>query len=70
MSETGIDLSSYVGGDYSAGGVLVDPVVKIRLFRESAFFILITVFLLTMAASVYPAIRAGRVLPVDTLKEI
>jgi len=70
MSETGIDLSSYMGGDYSAGGVLVDPVVKIRLFRESAFFILITVFLLTMAASVYPAIRAGRVLPVDTLKEI
>lgn len=70
MSETGIDLSRHVGEDYSAGGVLVDPVMKLRLFKESAVIILFTVFFLTIAASVYPAIRAGRVMPVDTLKEI
>lgn len=70
MSTTGIDLSGAVGNDYSAGGVLVDPVMKLRLFRESAFFILLTVFLLTMAASVYPALRAGRIMPVDAIKEI
>lgn len=70
MRNTGIDLSGLVGDDYSAGGVLVDPVMKLTLFKESAFFILLTVFLLTLAASVYPAIRAGRILPVDTIKEM
>jgi ABC-type lipoprotein release transport system permease subunit len=70
MKNTGIDLSGLVGDDYSAGGVLVDPVMKLTLFKESAFFILLTVFLLTLAASIYPAIRAGRILPVDTIKEI
>lgn len=70
MSETGIDLSRYVGEDYSAGGVLVDPVMKLRLFKESALAILVTVFSLTMAAGVYPAIRAGKIMPVETIKEI
>ncbi|MHB8811487.1 MAG: ABC transporter permease, partial [Desulfobulbaceae bacterium] len=70
MSRTGIDLSGLVGEDYSAGGVLVDPVLKLRLFRESALAILATVFLLTLAAGIYPAIRAGRVLPAQSIKEI
>lgn len=70
MSSTGIDFSGMIGEDYSAGGVLVDPVMKLRLFKESAFFILLTVFLLTMTASVYPAFRAGKIMPVDTIKEI
>ena len=70
MSETGIDLSRHVGEDYSAGGVLVDPVMKLRLFKESGLAILVTVFFLTLAAGVYPAIRAGRIMPVDTIKEI
>jgi ABC-type lipoprotein release transport system permease subunit len=70
MSRTGIDLSGLVGEDYSAGGVLVDPVLKLRLFRESALAILASVFLLTLAAGIYPAIRAGRVLPAQSIKEI
>lgn len=70
MHNIGIDFSRHVGEDYSAGGVLVDPVMKLRLFKESALAILATVFLLTMAASVYPAFRAGKIMPVDTIKEI
>ncbi|HBI15894.1 MAG TPA: ABC transporter permease [Desulfobulbaceae bacterium] len=70
MSRTGIDLSALVGEDYSAGGVLVDPVLKLRLFRESALAILGTVFVLTLAAGVYPAIRAGRVPPARSIKEV
>lgn len=69
MSRTGIDLSGLVGEDYSAGGVLVDPVLKLRLFRESALAILASVFLLTLAAGIYPAIRAGQVLPAQSIKE-
>lgn len=70
MSRTGIDLSGLVGEDYSAGGVLVDPVMKLRLFPESALMILGTVFVLTLAAGIYPAIRAGRILPARTIKEV
>jgi len=70
MSEFGIDLSRYVGVDYSAGGVLVDPVMKLRLYKESGFMILFAVLGLTMAAGVYPAIKAGRTVPVESLKEM
>ncbi|HDZ76390.1 MAG TPA: ABC transporter permease, partial [Desulfobacteraceae bacterium] len=69
MSRVGIDLSRHIGQDYSAGGVLVDPVMKLRLYRESALVILLSAFGLTMAAGVYPAIRAGRTMPVESLKE-
>lgn len=69
MSGTGIDLGALIGDEYSAGGVLVDPVLKLRLYQESVAAILVTVFLLTMAAAVYPAWRAGKIMPVDTMKE-
>jgi ABC-type lipoprotein release transport system permease subunit len=69
MSVTGIDLSGLIGDEYSAGGVLVDPVLKLRLYKESGAAILVTVFVLTLAAAVYPARRAGKIMPVDTMKE-
>jgi len=69
MSQTGIDLSRLIGQEYSAAGVLVDPVMKLRLYRESGAAILAAVFTLTLAAAVYPAIRAGRIMPVDAIKE-
>ena len=43
--------------------------MKLRLFRESALAILGTVFILTLIAGIYPAIRAGRVLPARSIKE-
>lgn len=70
MSEVGIDLGRHIGDDYSAGGVLVDPVLKFRLFKENALIILAGVFGLTLLAGLYPAFRAGRVPPVESLKNI
>jgi len=68
MARVGIDLGQLVGDDYSAGGVLVDPVLKFRLFRESALAIVVAIFTLTMASGLYPAWRAGRITPVESLK--
>ncbi len=68
MSKVGLDLSRYIGEDYSASGVLMDPVLKFRLFKESAVAILSGVFALTMIAGLYPACRAGRITPVESLK--
>ncbi|MBN1628067.1 MAG: ABC transporter permease [Deltaproteobacteria bacterium] len=66
----GIDFTGMVGSDYSASGVLIDPVMKIRLYRESAAWILTALFTLTILSGIYPAWRAGRVPPVESLKEI
>jgi ABC-type lipoprotein release transport system permease subunit len=68
MYYNGIDFSGALGGEASAGGVLVDPVLKIRLFKESIVAILVGVFGLTLISGIYPAWRAGRIPPVESLK--
>lgn len=70
MSQTGIDLSAAYGDGFSFGGVLLDTVFKIRLFEESITAILIGLFTLSLCAGAYPAWRAGRVPPVESLKTI
>jgi ABC-type lipoprotein release transport system permease subunit len=68
MVRVGLDLSGQIGNDYSTSGVLVDPLLKFRLFRESAIAILSGIMALTMLAGLYPAYRAGRVAPVESVK--
>ena len=70
MHTTGIDFSGTIGSNSSASGVIMDPVVKIRLFKESAITILSTVFALTMLSGIYPARRAGKIPPVESLKAL
>lgn len=70
MSEIGINLSKQIGDDYSAAGVIVDPVIKFKLFKESVYFILAVIFSLTLLAGIYPAFKAGRIPPVESLKTI
>ena len=70
LYNTGIDFSGAFGTDFSYGGVLVDPVFKARLFKESVMAILGGVFVLALLAGLYPAWRAGRMPPVDSLKTI
>lgn len=70
LFNVGIDLSGAVGDDYSAGGVLIDPIFKIRLFKESVIAILTGVFSLAMISGLYPAWRAVRILPVESLKTL
>ncbi len=69
MATVGIDFSGQIGEDYSAGGVLVDPVMKFRLYRESAMWIAGAVFSLTIVAGIFPAFKAGRTTPVENLKQ-
>lgn len=69
MARIGLDFSSQIGKDYSAGGVLVDPVMKFRLYRESAMWIAGAVFSLTLLAGIFPAFKAGRMTPVENLKQ-
>ncbi len=66
----GLDFSGAIGQDYSASGILMDPLFKIRLYEESAIAILAGVFALTLLSGLYPAWRAGRIPPVESLKAI
>ncbi|MDH4185161.1 MAG: FtsX-like permease family protein, partial [Nitrospinota bacterium] len=66
----GLDLSRWVEDGYAVGGAVVDPVMKIRLFKESIVGILIGVFGLTILAGLYPAWKAGRQAPVESIKVI
>jgi len=70
MVKVGIDLSGQIGDDYSTSGVLVDPVLKFRLFKESAIAILTGVFGLTIVAGLFPAYRAGRITPVESIRTL
>ncbi len=70
MFYRGIDFSAMIGADYSASGVLVDPLLKIRLFKESAVAILAGVFILTIFSGIYPAWKAGKIPPVESLKTL
>lgn len=70
MAQTGIDLTGAYGEGFSFGGVLIDPVFKLRLFGESIIAILVGLFGLALISGAYPAWRAGRVPPIESLKTI
>ncbi|MFQ5431957.1 MAG: ABC transporter permease [Nitrospinota bacterium] len=70
FATVGIDIGGYIEQGADISGVLLDPVLKMRFYWESAGVILFIVFALTLAAGLYPAYRAGRVPPVESLKTI
>lgn len=70
MDRVGIDFSQLMGENASVAGVAIDPVIHLKLYPETVTTILVGVFLFTLLASLYPAIRAGRTLPLEALKEL
>jgi len=70
FARVGLDIGGYIDEGADISGVLLDPLLKMRFYWESAAVILFTVFALTLAAGLYPAYRAGRVPPVESLKTI
>lgn len=70
LATAGLDLRGLIGDDYNAGGVIIEPLLKIALYGESALIIVASVFLLSFLASLYPAWRAGRIMPAETLRAL
>jgi len=70
MTHHGIDLTSMVPEGYGVSGVVVDPVIKMTLFKESVVRILVTFLSLAIIAGLYPAYKASRVPPVESMKAI
>jgi ABC-type lipoprotein release transport system permease subunit len=69
LSTKGIDMSAMVGGEgMEVAGVAVSTVMRAGIFPEHVIMIAIAVFVATMLSGLYPAWRAGRVVPVETIK--
>lgn len=67
---TGIDMTEIYaqqGGTIDIGGVGMDPILRIGIFPENALVIAVAIVLATVLAGVYPAWKAGRVNPVESI---
>jgi len=70
LSRTGIDLSSQMeasGGTMDVGGVGISTVMPIGIYPESVLAIAVLIVLATLSAGIYPAWKAGRVSPVESI---
>ena len=71
LAKHGIDLTeqySTSGQGTEIGGVGFDMVMHVGIYPENAIIIACAILFATLAAGVYPAWRAGRINPVDTIK--
>ncbi len=69
LHSEGLDTSAITGGGGSEiAGVVLDPVLEVAIFPENLAAIAAVVLLATLAAGLYPAWRAGRVVPVESIK--
>jgi len=69
LEENGIDMSEvYANQDVSVGGVGFDTQFPFGIYPESAVVIFFCIIFATLAAGIYPAWKAGRVEPVDSIK--
>ena len=71
LHQTGIDLTQAYAEqgltEFEISGVGLDPVLRIGIYPENALAIAIALFGATLVAGLYPAWRAGRVNPVESI---
>jgi len=70
LSENGIDMTEvYAGQDaVEVSGIGFDMTLAVGIYPESLVVILAAIVLATLTAGIYPAWKAGRVDPVDSIK--
>lgn len=71
LANTGIDISAvYAAGDQALeiAGVGFDTTIHVGIFPNHAIYIGIAIVVATMLAGLYPAWKAGRIEPVETIR--
>jgi ABC-type lipoprotein release transport system permease subunit len=69
LATVGIDLTSQLGGTGSeVAGVAVSPVMHVAIFPENLLLIASAALLATLLSGLYPAWKAGRVVPVESIR--
>jgi ABC-type lipoprotein release transport system permease subunit len=65
----GIDMTAMIGkGNVELAGIAISPVFKVEIFPGNAVFIAVAALVATLAAGIYPAWKAGRIAPVETIR--
>ncbi|MDH5542281.1 MAG: FtsX-like permease family protein [Nitrospinota bacterium] len=69
LNTTGLDMTAMVGeGNTEIAGVAFDPIMYVSIFPENLLLIVSAVMIATLLSGFYPALRAGRVNPVETIR--
>jgi ABC-type lipoprotein release transport system permease subunit len=69
LVKTGIDVSSITGGATTeVAGVGFDPTLRVGIFPENLGMIAVAILIATLVAGLYPAWRAGNVVPVESIR--
>jgi len=68
LATKGVDISSLMGGDFSFGGVLLDPVMYGEFGAWVVWYAFVVSMAATLVASLYPARFAARTDPADALR--
>ena len=68
LSSTGIDISAMFPEGMEVAGVAMSSVLKVGIFPENVLVIVAAALAATLLSGLYPAWRAGRVEPVETIR--
>ena len=69
LARTGLDMTAAMGGQGpEVAGVGMSMVLKVGIYPENAALIAAAVLVATLGAGLYPAWRAVRVVPVDSIR--
>lgn len=68
LSTTGLDMTQMYENGAQVSGVSMEPILYVELYPPHAWFIALAIIGATMAAGLYPALKAGRVSPVETIR--
>ena len=71
METRGIDLAIFTGGGaFDAAGVPISGVMYAKLHWIAIVWTACAVWVITVLAAVYPAIRASRIVPVEAIHRV
>ena len=69
LTTKGLDMSGFIGeSGAELAGVAVKPTLCADIYPENAVFIALAALIATLLSGLYPAWRAGRVVPVESIK--
>ena len=69
LATVGIDLTAMMGaGSGEVAGVAVSPIMYVDIFPENLVMIASAALLATLLSGLYPAWKAGRVVPVESIR--
>jgi ABC-type lipoprotein release transport system permease subunit len=69
LSTTGVDISAAIDiGNVEVAGVAVTSAMKVGIYPENLVIICIAVMVATLLSGLYPAVHAGRLAPVESIR--